>query len=159
MTGFFGEGAAGGWGDTSDSDGVFGDESAPNGDLGDGHFIRINEDAWRALLHHPQVVAALQQRAQDIADFANGTIGMDQRAIERLTEQDPGDPYQVSVQNDPNTARARAKVKPKTELGKLDEAHNSTLLKALLVHPSDPIPEGAALPKDSAREPESGGEE
>lgn len=153
MTGFFGEGDAGGWGESSDNDGVFGDESAPNGDLGDGHFLKIDPSAWRALLHHPAVVEAIVQRANQIRDTANGMVAMDPRAVERLTEQEPGDPYKVTLQNRPDTTRPRAKVKPATMLGQLDEAHNSTLWKAAMEHPSDPIPEGHGAATDSV-EPE-----
>ncbi|MEC4763796.1 hypothetical protein VT930_11845 [Mycobacterium sherrisii] len=124
--------------------GEAGDERPPTGDLGGGHFLRVNEEAWRALLHHPTVVAAITARANAIADQANSNVGMDPRAIEHLSPD--GDPaYVVTVQNRSNTSRARARVRtnPDNMLGVVDDAHHSTLFQAMLAHPSDPIPEGA----------------
>lgn len=122
-----------------------GDERPPTGDLGGGHFLRVNEEAWRALLHHPSVVAAITARANAICNQANANVGMDPRAVERLAPN--GDAaYVVTVQNRSNTSRARARVRtnPDNMLGVLDDAHHSTLFNAMLAHPSDPIPEGEA---------------
>lgn len=120
-----------------------GDERAPSGDLGGGHFIRINEDAWRALLHHPTVVQAITQRANAICDQANtnATTAMDPRAVKRLSPG--GDPaFVVSVQDSPHTSRARARVKtnPTNMLGVVADAAESVLFKAMMASPSDPIP-------------------
>ncbi len=147
-----GVGVSGGWGEAdvvSEQDGA---EDAPHGSMGDGHFIRIDEDAWRALLHVPQVVDAITQRAQDICDAANSLVAMDPRAVERLGQGEEA--YKVTVQNRVDTTRARARVKAANLLGIIDDAHNSTLLKAMLTAPSDPIPEGAGPVFDTVQTPE-----
>ncbi|MEB4210965.1 hypothetical protein [Mycobacterium sp. 94-17] len=134
---------AGSWG-AGDIDDV-GDERPLSGDLGDGlGFIRINEDVWRSLLRdHPQVQAAVMQRAQAIADAANdnATSALDPRTVERLAPG--GEPaYLVKAQDNPHATRFRARVvcNPETFLGVLAEAQESSLLAATLANPSDPIP-------------------
>lgn len=148
-----------GWGSGDDAF-AEGDESAPSGDLGDGHYIKINDDVWRGLLHHPSVVSAIAARANSIAAEANALAGgaMDPRAIARLLPNGEA-PYTVSVQNNPHTSRARARVEPNPEapwLGMIADAQDASLLKAVAVHPlheaaaaypSDPFPESTAEPQ------------
>lgn len=127
-----------------------GDESAPSGSLGDGHFLRIDEDVWRGLMHRPEVVAAITARANAIAAQANALAedAMDPRAVARLRPAD-GQTYKVSVQNDPHASRARARVQPNPDapmLGILADAHDSTLLKSVEAQGgSDPIPTAVDL--------------
>lgn len=122
------------------------DESAPNGPLGDGHFIRIDEEQWRALMHLPEVRTAVEQRAIDIRDEANGLVAMDPRAVARLNPNNEL-AYDYFVSNDEAASRIRARVHPSytNSLGFIDDAQNSTLLKAMSAHPSDPIPEGGGV--------------
>lgn len=103
----------------------------------------MNPEAWRALRHHPAVVPAITQRANAICDEANtnAVTSMDPRAVTRLSPS--GDPaYLVTVQDNPSTSRARARIKPNPDnmLGVVAEAAESALLKATLANPSDPIP-------------------
>lgn len=126
-----------------------GDESAPSGDLGDGHFIKINEDVWRGLLHHPSVVTAITARANAIAETANSLVAMDPRAVARLGQGKPA--YTTELRNDPHASRARVRVlpNPETMLGVIDDAHHSTLLKSVAAFPSDPFPEVAEISEDA----------
>jgi hypothetical protein len=91
-------------------------------DLGGGASMTFNPAAFRSLLHHPAVVAALQAKAQRIADTANDI---------KITE---GAEYGVVLQNDPSYTRPRALVKPVGEdpiKAIVDDAAHSTLLKAM----------------------------
>lgn len=122
------------------------DESAPSGSLGDGHFIRIDEEKWRQMMHLPPVVAAVEQRAKDIRDEANSLVAMDPRAVARLNPNNEL-AYDYFIDNDEENSRVRARVHPSytNSLGFIDDAQNSTLLKSMEAHPSDPIPEGGGV--------------
>jgi hypothetical protein len=98
--------------------------------LGGGHTMHLNPAVFRALLHHPEVVRALEHRAHEIRDAANGL------AVQR--EDRPPPEYAVSVQDDAESTRARARVYPANIEAVIDAAHNLTLLKAADQHPSDP---------------------
>lgn len=126
-----------------------GDESAPSGDLGDGHFIKINDEVWRGLMHHPTVVAAIQARAAAICDTANGLVAMDPRAVARLGKGLPA--YTTKLNANPHNTRPRVRVlpNPETMLGVIDDAHHSTLLKSVAAFPSDPFPEVAEISEDA----------
>lgn len=143
MTEFFGPESSSGWG-AEPSEGE-GDESAPSGSLGDGHFIRVNEEAWRQLMFHPAVQAAIAARAQAITNTANSLVAVDPRTAARLAKGEPA--YVTSMDANPAHTRPRARVEtnPDNFLGVLDDALHSTLLKSVDAHPSDPIPEGGDL--------------
>jgi len=123
MTGTFGP-DTGGWGD-GDTD----DESPPSGDLGGGHSIEIDEDAWKAILHSPEVWAAVTARAQEVCDTANSLVAMDPRTVERLSHGEPA--YEIHPSEVADTTRARVQVQPANMLGIVDDAVNSTLLKSM----------------------------
>lgn len=138
---------AGGWGGAEADE----TEEAPNGSLGDGHFIRIDEEKWHALMHSAPVKAAVAQRAIDIRDEANNMVAMDPRAVARLNPN--GEPaYDYFLNDNESNTRPRARVHPSytNSLGFIDDAQNSTLLKAMAAHPSDPIPDDAGVSEDIA---------
>jgi len=99
-------------------------------DLGNGHRMRMDEEAFRALLHHPIVVDQIKTVAQNICDDANALARVD------------GARYVTWVQNFPDTTRARAFVRPGNRRAKFDDAMFSTMLKASAKYPSDPKPTG-----------------
>ncbi|OBI53590.1 hypothetical protein [Mycobacterium sp. E787] len=144
--GTFGEQVAG-WG-LAEGPTNIGDETIPRDiDLGHGHSMTFNTDTMRALLHHPAVVAAITQRAQNICDEANSLaehIGRPGREAPR---------YDALIQNRSDSTRARARVYPANYQALLDTAKNSTLLKATMAYPSDPIPTSQAAPPDTPVEP------
>jgi|GEM_PF-3507383 len=125
--------------------------SLPNGgeiDLGNGHVLKLNEEAFRALLHRPETEEAIVRRGQVLVDAAN-SLAAPSPHVSKLAEGEPL--YTMSVQNDPDTTRARVRVRPTNIAGVVDDAVNSTLLKALdsveapsgyKDHYGDPIPEG-----------------
>jgi hypothetical protein len=97
-----------------------------------GHRIVFNPEGWQALLHDPRVVEAIAKRAAHIAETANGLVGLSPATKTRLSVESDGKPaYDYVVQDDPSTKRARARVKPASILGSVDDAVNSTLLKSL----------------------------
>jgi hypothetical protein len=157
----FGAGTQGGWGEAelvADDQG----ELPPNGgtfNLADGHVLKLNDAQWRALLHRSEAVDAVLQRAQDICDHANANVAMDPRAVERINTQrgEAGkDPYAIMMQNRSDTVRPRARVVTATLLGIIDDANHQTLYKAMLTHPSDPIPQGVGPSRDMAQTPGDG---
>lgn len=95
-------------------------------DLGNGMKYVPNEEAKRKLLHHPAVVAAITAKAEQMARYANNLS---------ITEDAE---YGVTVQNNPETTRARARVRPMNYEAMVDDAYHSTLLKTLAAFPSDP---------------------
>jgi hypothetical protein len=122
-----------GWGEPG---GVGEDERLPGSvDLGNGNRLVFNATAFKKLLHSPAAVNAVTQRASEICAAANAMVALDARTIERLGDGQPA--YKVTVQNNPDTTRARARVLPAGILGAVDDAHNATLLKAVDAHPSD----------------------
>jgi hypothetical protein len=119
------------WGDPGEAPSEGAGEHIPGEiNLGGGATMHLNAAAFRALLHRPEVVRALERRAQEIADAANGL------AVQR--EDRPAPEYAVSVQDDAESTRARARVYPANVEAVLDAAHNLTLLKAMDQHPGDP---------------------
>jgi hypothetical protein len=110
-------------------------------DLGHGNRLQLDPEAFRALLHHLSVVAAITQRAQDIADTANALA----EPVGREGRERPQ--YGVTIQNSSDTTRARARVYPSNHAGVLDDAKNATLYKSMLVHPCDPIPTASETAK------------
>lgn len=148
--GVLGEGSAGGWGESAPAEES---ELLPNGgefDLGEGHVLKLSYEGWRALLHRPEAVQAITDRAVGICDTANSLVAMDPRTVERLGKGEP--PYKVLVQNQTGTKRARARVLPANMLGAQDHKHNLTLDKAVMSTPSDPIGLVLSAPGDSANE-------
>lgn len=142
MTAFGDEGASEMWGDDSGAESAAGLEEVEmrpgSHSLGNGHTFVLYPEGIHTLLHHPAAEAACRQRAQQIADMANSQIAMDPRAVARLYDGNPA--YSVSGGNDPNKTRIRFRVWTSSLLGIIDERYNSTLLKSMLAHPSDPIP-------------------
>lgn len=57
------------------------------------------------------------------------------------------------MQNWNGTTRARARVKTANMLGIIDDATNSTLYKAMLTAPSDPIPADIGPTRDTVQSP------
>jgi hypothetical protein len=150
----FGEGVNAGWEEQADTTAATDDvgEALPNGGefkLVNGHKFVIYDAQWRALLHHPYVVSAITQRAQNICDYANSLVSVEPQTAKRLGEMPA---YDISVQNQPDTQRARARVKPRNLLGRFDEALNSTLYKAMEQYPSDPKP-GIGPDEDTVQPP------
>lgn len=141
----------GGWGSVAEDDDSVEGEAAPQGDIGGGHEIWIDEAQWRALLHRADVVTAIIMRGEALAATANGMVSLSPETVERLDTGAPA--YEISVQNRSNTTRARVRVHPHyaphgQSLGFIDEQQNSTLWKAYMQFPSDPIPtaeEAAAM--------------
>lgn len=153
MGGTFGEGVQSGWGEAE----VVSEETGellPGGgaiDLGNGHKLVLKPEAWRALLHHQAVVDAITQRAQEVADAANEMVALDPRTIERLEAQgNVGPAYDILVQNQPDTTRPRARVQAANFKGILDDAHNSTLYKAMNTAPN-PFKKGTGPTTDSVQ--------
>jgi hypothetical protein len=107
-------------------------------DHGNGRMVPNWPEIRKRYLHGPRTVAKTTARANEIRDAADQLVGLDARTIERLGEGQPA--YTVEVTDDPDHARAHGKVltNPDTLLGRLDNAHNHTLLKAMDQHPSDP---------------------
>jgi hypothetical protein len=96
---------------------------------GHGHKITLNPEALRALLHRSAVVAALQQRAQDICHAGNGMA-------EHIGRPDrPAPEYGAGIQNRTEQTRARARVYPVNRQAILDDAKNSALLKSMMMLP------------------------
>lgn len=74
--------------------------------------LRLTNAQHKALRHLPQVV----ERMTRAAHRALGQLGV-------------ADLYEVIVQNDPSTKRARVFIAPKGVEGMIDDAENSTILK------------------------------
>jgi hypothetical protein len=101
-------------------------------EIAPGMRLVINPRAFRDMMHDPEIVARVAQRAADIADTAN-----DLAVIE-------GAEYEYVVSNRPENIRARARVRPANAKAYEDDLHNSTLLKALATVGSDPYPWGVS---------------
>jgi hypothetical protein len=115
--------------------------------LGHGHSMELSEEAMRALLRHPSVVAAVMSRAQDICDAANAL------AIHVGRPERPDPEYSVSLQNSTAADRPRARVYPANYQAVLDEAMHSTLFKAMNVAPSEPLSGESAIGEDTPLSP------
>jgi hypothetical protein len=83
--------------------------------------MTINPDAMRALLHSPEVVAPITERAQNIADSAN------LMAVHVGRSDRPEPEYGVRISNVSAQTRARTTVYPRNYQAVLDDAINSTL--------------------------------
>jgi hypothetical protein len=57
------------------------------------------------------------------------------------------------IQNRSDQTKARARVYPVNYQAILDDAKNSTLLKSMMMYPSEPIPATAAAPEDTPWSP------
>jgi len=137
-----GEGVQGGWGEIPLVGESHGAESLPGRiDLGGGHFMVLHPAAFRTLLHSPAVVDELTARAKDICDHANNISALAPETLQRLSPNgDP--PYDVIIQNEPDSTRARAIVGTANMAGIVSDAHGADLLKAVAAFPSDPVPSG-----------------
>lgn len=126
----FGDGNAA-WGD-EDGESVDDGEnhsSLPSAiDLGGGMRLVIPPEAFRTIMHTPEITSVTQERCEELADMANSLAVIE------------GAKYTYSVSNNPENIRARGRVKPANEAAKRDDAENSTLLKALAAVGSDPVP-------------------
>lgn len=120
----------GAWGDGDSASG--GGASVPAElDLGDGHSMSLNPEVFRRLLHRPEVVAAITARAHGVADAANSL------AVHIGRPGRPAPKYGVRVQDDPESARARAQVYPANYQAVLDDQRSATMLKALHMSPGE----------------------
>lgn len=112
-------------------------------DLGGGFKLVISPDAFRTVMHTPEITAQVQQRCQELAETATAMATVE------------GAEYTYFVSNNPDNIRARGRVKPANDAARRDDAENSTLLKALASVGSDPRPvynghaEGATEPSAS----------
>jgi hypothetical protein len=107
-------------------------------DHGNGRMVPNWPKIRKRYLHGSRTVAKTTARANEIRDAADNLLALDPRTVERLGEGQPA--YTVEVGDNPDHARAHGKVltNPDTLLGRLDNAKNHTLLKAMDQHPSDP---------------------
>lgn len=157
--GTFGEDFSAGWGEPDSDVPSEHSEAAPSGDIGDGHSMVINEDAWTAMMHSQVVGRAVVHRAQAIADAANASANdsLDARAIQRLNPNGE-DAFVVTVHNDESTSRVRASVHASrtNELGFVADAQDSSLYKAMIAV-SDGGASDSAPGEDSIVIPEVGG--
>lgn len=95
-------------------------------DLGDGHKMQFSDEQFRRLLHSPEVVEAIRQRAQGVCNDCN------QHKVKKNAV------YEVLIQNEEWTTRARAFVRPGNADAFYDDARYSTMLKAAANAPNDP---------------------
>ncbi len=121
---------SGAWGD------AYNDEWAPTSDewvpqssvtVSNGVSVMLNNEVFRKLTHHPAVVAAICERAQQIVDLANTLAVID------------GAEYTYTLQNRADTTRARCRVKPGNMAAVIDDNYHGTLIKALNSVGSDPV--------------------
>jgi hypothetical protein len=96
--------------------------------LGGGMKLVISPDAFRSIMHTPEIEAQVQQRCQELVEMANA-LAVEEGAV-----------YIQFVSNNPDNIRARGRVKPGNEAAKRDDAIHGTLLKALASVGSDPLP-------------------
>lgn len=110
-------------------------DDIPSGsiDLGGGNALTINYEQMMQIMHMPQVVQAITERAQGVCDECNAT-----KVIQEAE-------YEVIVQNRSDTTRARAFVRPANAAAHNDDARNSTMLKAAANAPNDPR-QGGSMP-------------
>jgi hypothetical protein len=111
-------------------------------DLGGGIKLRINPEAFKMIMHTPEITAQVQARCEAIAEEAN-----------RLAIRD-GAQYTYQVSNNPDNIRARGRVKPANATAAFDDDENSTLLKALATVGSDPKPEREEQERDEDEDDE-----
>lgn len=118
-------------------------------DLGGGMKLVISPDAFRTIMHTPEITALVEERCQNICDAANSAAVKD------------GAEYVYFVSNNQNNIRARGRVKAANIAAKVDDQEHATLLKALEEYPSDPKPDGtttSSLTADSGTFYEDGRE-
>ena len=72
-------------------------------DLGGGFKLRLAPDAFRKIMHSPQITAAVQQRGEAIGNYANATV---------ITE---GAQYEFVMSTNPDTTRTRT-IRPSLHL-------------------------------------------
>lgn len=102
--------------------------------LGNGNRMDFSSEQFRAILHSAEVVEAIRGRAQGVSDECNETKKK-KRAL-----------YEVLVQNEEWTTRARAFVRPANAAAHFDDAVYGTMLKAAANAPNDPKLGGATAP-------------
>jgi hypothetical protein len=126
----------------------FGAGDIPSGsvDLGHGNRMVFSDEQFRLLLHSPEVVEALRGRSQGVCDECNDTKKK-KHAV-----------YEVLIQNDDWTTRARGFVKPGNADAYYDDARYSTMLKAAANAPNDPKLSGEQAPSGTDF-PTPGGED
>lgn len=128
MAGEFGP-DAGGWGDESGDLEPEG-ESLPNAiDIGGGLKIQIDHAAVRRMLNSPEVKAQVDARGRALAAECN------RLAVTKGAE------YAWLPSDHPDNTRARGRVVTANYKAQVDDAHHSTLLKALASVGSDPKPD------------------
>jgi hypothetical protein len=96
--------------------------------IGLGIKLKIAPDAFRRIMHTTVITAMVAERCEELADTANALAVIN------------GARYTYVVSNRPENIRARGRVRPDNYLAVVDDAQNSTLLKALSQVGSDPYP-------------------
>jgi hypothetical protein len=99
-----------GWGDPEEWDTPDGGSMIQGVNaLADGHWMHLNQAAFTALLKHPVVQAAVEARAKEICDAANGMVALDPREVARVGATQEGPAYKVTSGNyKSSSTRARA---------------------------------------------------
>lgn len=127
FAGAFGEAAAWAEGASWEAEAVEAVEAAPSGvhDLGQGNTFTFEPAALDSLMQSPEVLEALRQQAQGVADFANANAS--ESLTQRAVDEGVGPLYVVV-----DDGEGAAVVVPGNFFGELDEQHNSTLAKAMV---------------------------
>lgn len=119
------------WGepDTNDLEHPDGEHLPNTIDLGDGMVLHIDQAALRRAMNSPEVKAQVNARGRALATEANSLA------------ETPGAVYKYVPSDHPNNRRARGRVTTANYQAQVDDAHHSTLLKALSNIGSDPKPD------------------
>jgi hypothetical protein len=124
------------WGDEPEPENMSAelDEQAPTEKLpaeievGIGIKLKIHPDAFRYIMHQPEITAMVDERGRAIAAEANELA------------QTEGAEYIWWLSPNQENIRARGRVKTANFKARIDDEAHHTLLNALAMHPSDPYP-------------------
>lgn len=148
------------WGDEPDPENMSMelDEQSPTEKLpteievGVGIKLKIHPDAFRYIMHKPEITAMVDERGREIAEEANALA------------QTEGAEYVWWLSPNEENIRARGRVKTANFKARIDDEAHNTLLHALSTVGSDPYPsypktdpEGEAGQQDAAEIPEEPG--
>jgi hypothetical protein len=98
-------------------------------EVGLGIYLVIHPDAFRRIMHNPEIEAMVDERGRELAEEANALAVI------------PDAQYVWWHSDNMENIRARGRVKPGNAKARLDDEWNSTLLKAYAAVGSDPYPE------------------